>query len=180
VDRALSLHGKLDGAVNCAGSLMLKPAHVTTDTEWRETLAKNLDSSFYLPRATAKQMSRDGASLVFVSTAAARVGVANHEAIAAAKAGIIGLTLSAAVTYARRGLRVNCVAPGLVETPLTERIRANEKARAASTAMHVLGRLGKPDDVARAIVCLLDPEQSWVTGQTLGVDGVLAVVRPAM
>ena len=179
MERAISLYGRLDGAVNCVGSLLLKPAHLTTDSEWRDTLGKSLDSAFYLLRATAKPMMKDGGSLVFVSSAAARLGLANHEAIAAAKAGIGGLTLAAAATYSNRGIRVNCVAPGLVETPLTDRITSNEKARATSTSMHALGRLGKPDDVARAIVWLLDPEQSWVTGQTIGVDGGLAAVRPS-
>ncbi len=178
VERAISLYGRLDGAVNCVGSLLLKPAHLTTDDEWRDTLGKNLDSSFYLLRAAVKPMMKEGGSIVFVSTAAARTGLANHEAIAAAKAGVMGLTVSAAATYAGRGIRVNCVAPGLVETPLTTRITASEKAREASTAMHALGRLGRPGDVARAIVWFLDPEQAWVTGQTLGVDGGLATVRP--
>jgi NAD(P)-dependent dehydrogenase (short-subunit alcohol dehydrogenase family) len=118
-----------------------------------------------------------GGSVVLVSSAAARLGLANHEAIAAAKAGVIGLTLSAAATYAARGLRVNAVAPGLVRTPLTARITGSEAALKASTALHALGRIGEPEDVASAIAWLLDPAQSWVTGQVLGVDGGLATLR---
>ena len=118
-----------------------------------------------------------GGSIVLVSSAAARVGLPNQEAIAAAKAGVIGLTLSAAATYASRGVRVNCVAPGLVRTPLTARITANESSLKASIAMHALGRVGEPADVAGAIDWLLGPESSWVTGQVLGVDGGLATVR---
>jgi NAD(P)-dependent dehydrogenase (short-subunit alcohol dehydrogenase family) len=72
---------------------------------------------------------------------------------------------------------VNVVAPGLVDTPLAGAIVGNEAALKASTAMHPLGRIGRPDDVARAIVWLLDPAQSWVTGQVLGVDGGLGTVR---
>jgi NAD(P)-dependent dehydrogenase (short-subunit alcohol dehydrogenase family) len=74
---------------------------------------------------------------------------------------------------------VNSVAPGLVETPLTARITGSDAARSASEAMHVLGRLGTPDDVASAIAWLLSDEASWVTGQTLGVDGGLGAVRSA-
>ena len=118
-----------------------------------------------------------GGSVALVSSAAARVGLASHEAIAAAKAGVIGLTLSAAATYAGRGLRFNCVAPGLVRTPLTARLTATEASSRASTAMHPLGRLGEPDDVAAGIAWLLDPRNSWVTGQVIGIDGGLADLR---
>jgi NAD(P)-dependent dehydrogenase (short-subunit alcohol dehydrogenase family) len=123
-------------------------------------------------------MMNSGGAIVLVSSAAARVGLANHEAIAAAKAGIIGLTLAAAASYAARGIRVNCVAPGLTETPLTARITANEASRKASEAMHALGRIGRPEEIASAMAWLLDPENSWVTGQVIGVDGGLASVRP--
>jgi len=111
-----------------------------------------------------------------ISSAAAMQGIANHEAIAAAKAGILGLTLSAAATYAPMNLRVNAIAPGLTETSLTTAIMSNETSRKFSESMHALGRLGKPEDIARAIVFLLDPLNSWITGQVLAVDGGLSRV----
>ncbi len=169
--------GSVEGIVNCAGSLLLKPAHLTRPDEWRSTLETNLGSAFAVVRAAGRTM-RSGGSVVLMASAAARVGLANHEAIAAAKAGVIGLTLSAAATYASRNLRFNAVAPGLVRTPLTERITRNETVAASSIAMHALGRLGEPADIARMIVWLLDPAQSWMTGQVLGVDGGLSTVRP--
>ena len=104
--------------------------------------------------------------------------MANHEAIAAAKSGVMGLALSAAATYAPRNLRVNCVAPGLVDTPLAARITSNEAALKASTALHALGRIGRPEDVASGIAWLLDPANDWVTGQVLGIDGGLGTLRP--
>ena len=112
-----------------------------------------------------------------MSSAAARVGLANHDAIAAAKAGVLGLTLSSAATYGPRGVRINAVAPGLVRTPLSARIVGNEASRKASEAMHVLGRLGEPDDVAAMIEWLVGPDSGWVTGQVFGVDGGLGTVR---
>ena len=177
VAAAVERYGRLDGVANCVGSLILKPAHSTSEAEWLGTIATNLTTAFAVLRAGAKAMTAGG-SIVLVSSAAARVGLANHEAIAAAKAGVIGLTLSAAATYAPRGVRVNCVAPGLVRTPLTARITGNEASLKASTAMHALGRVGDPADVAGAIDWLLGPESGWVTGQVLGVDGGLATVRP--
>ena len=138
-------------------------------------LRTNLDSAFATVRSGAKSM-REGGSIVLLASAAAEVGLVNHEAIAAAKAGVIGLARSAAATYAPR-LRVNVVAPGLVRTPLSERITGSEAALKASVAMHPLGRIGEPEDVARAICWLLDPAQDWVTGQVLGVDGGLADLK---
>ena len=82
-----------------------------------------------------------------------------------------------AATYAKSKIRFNAVAPGLVRTPLTKGLVASELAEKASVGMHPLGRLGEPEDVARAIVFLLDPAQGWITGQVLGVDGGLADLR---
>jgi 3-oxoacyl-[acyl-carrier protein] reductase len=167
----------LNGAVNCFGTVLLKPAHLTTDEEWQETLSVNLTSAFAITRAMVRALGKDGGSIVFISTVAARIGLPNHEAIAAAKAGLHGLALSAAATYAPKSIRFNVVAPGLTRTPLTQKITGNEAALKASTAMHPLGRIGEADDVASAVAWFLDPAQSWVTGQILGVDGGLGSVR---
>ena len=177
VEHAIQLHGRLDGITNCVGSLLLKPAHSTSEAEWFSTVATNLTTAFAVVRAGARAMLNVGGSIVLVSSAAARIGFANHEAIAAAKAGVIGLTLSAAATYGPRRIRINCVAPGLVRTPMTSRLTANEVSLKASTAMHSLGRIGEPEDVAAAIEWLLNTEQGWVTGQVLGIDGGLGSVR---
>ena len=174
---AVAEHGRIDGIVNCVGSILLRPAHRTTHEEWRGVLAVNLDSAFATVRAGAASMLKTGGSIVLLSSAAARIGLPNHEAIAAAKAGVVGLALSAAASYASRGIRVNVVSPGLVRTPLSEPLTRNAATTNASVAMHALGRLGEPEDVARAITWLLDPEQSWVTGQVLGVDGGLGSIR---
>lgn len=171
--------GGIDGVVNCAGSLLLKPAHLTSQTEFEATIAASLTTAFAVVRAAGKHMT-EGGSVVLVSSAAASAGLANHEAIAAAKAGIIGLTLSAAATYAPQNLRINAVAPGLTDTPLTAGLMANEASRKYSQSMHALGRLGRAEDVARAIVFLLDPDNSWITGQVMGVDGGLSSVRPKL
>jgi 3-oxoacyl-[acyl-carrier protein] reductase len=176
-DGAAAALGGLTGIANCVGSLLLKPAHLTSTAEWQATIATNLTSGFGCVRAAGRLMKADGGAVVLVSSAAARIGLANHEAIAAAKAGLEGLARSAAATHARQRIRFNVVAPGLVRTPLTQGLVANELAEKASLAMHPLGRLGEPGDVARAIAWLLDPAQSWITGQVLGVDGGLADVK---
>lgn len=170
-------HGRLDGVVNLAGSILLKPAHRTSPEDFETTLRQNLVTAFNAVRAGTNAMMRSGGSIVLASTAAARTGLPNHEAIAAAKAGVLGLTLSAAASYAPRGIRVNAVAPGLVRTPLAEPVLASEASTKASTAMHPLGRLGEAGDVARTLRFLLDPTNDWITGQVIGVDGGLGTVR---
>ena len=167
----------LDGIVNCVGSILLKAAHQTKEDEWRHTIAANLDSAFATVRAGAKVMGRSGGSIVLMSSSAARVGLPSHEAIAAAKAGVIGLARSAAATYAGKGIRVNAVAPGLVDTPMSAAITGNELMLKASTAMHPLGRIGSPEEVATLISWLLSDAASWVTGQVIGIDGGLGTVR---
>lgn len=179
VDAVFKQAGEIDGVVNFSGSLLLKPAHLTTKEQYQHVIDASLTTAFATVRAAGKHMNTGG-STVLVSSAAAMEGFANHEAIAAAKAGIIGLTLSAAATYARQNLRINAVAPGLTETDMTASITGNETSRKFSEAMHALGRLGKPEDIARAIVFLLDPSNSWITGQVLGVDGGLSRVQPKM
>jgi NAD(P)-dependent dehydrogenase (short-subunit alcohol dehydrogenase family) len=177
VARTLTEYGRLDGVAHCVGSLLLKPAHLTTDAEWAQTLNDSLSSAFYVLRAAARVMQRTGGSIVLISSAAASTGLANHEAIAAAKGGIAAMSASAAATYAARNIRVNCVAPGLVRTPMTARLTQSEAPLKASQAMHPLGRIGEPDDVAAAIAFLLDPANNWITGQVLGVDGGLATLK---
>ena len=168
--------GEIDGVVNLSGSLLLKGAHMTSKEDYLSVIESSLTTSFSTCRAAAKYM-KNGGSVVLISSVAATIGLPNHEAIAAAKAGIIGLARSAAATYATQSLRFNVVAPGLTETNLTKQIFANEKALEVSRAMHPLGRLGKPEDIASAIEFFLDPKNSWITGQVLGVDGGLGSLK---
>ena len=179
VQFATDTYGRLDGIVNCVGSILLKPAHLTSVDEFRETMALNLDTAFFAVKAAVRPMFKRGGSIVLCASAVARTGLANHEAIAAAKAGIVGLVQSAAATYASRNIRVNCIAPGLVQTKMSERLTATDEARKQSERMHALGRLGNPEDVSEAMDWLLDERRSgWVTGQTIGIDGGLGTIRP--
>jgi len=180
VEQAFSLAsstiGAVSGVAHCVGSILLKPAHLTSETEFSSVVQQNLTSAFLVARTAAKNMT-SGGSVVLFSSAAARIGLANHEAIAAAKAGIIGLTLSAAATYAARGLRFNCIAPGLVRTQMSEKITSNPSAEAFSKALHPLGRLGVPEDIGNLAALLLADEGSWITGQVFGVDGGLGTLK---
>jgi NAD(P)-dependent dehydrogenase (short-subunit alcohol dehydrogenase family) len=175
---ATDQQGAFSGIVNCIGSVVLKPAHLTSDDEFRQTLETNLFTAFAAVRAGAKLLREGsgGGSIILFASAAAEVGIQNHEAIAAAKGGVIGLARSAAATYAAANIRVNVISPGLIRTEMTRRIWEHPASAAASTAMHALGRLGEPDQVASLAAWLLDPAQDFITGQVIGVDGGLGHV----
>ncbi len=171
--------GKLDGYAHCVGSIMLKSAHLLSLEDWRRTLDLNLNSAFYGLKAAVSRMQAQGAgAIVMVSSVAADAGLPSHEAIGAAKAGVEGLVRSAAASYASRNVRVNAVAPGLVDTPLAAPLLASPAARAFSEKMHPLGRIGGADQIAAAMQYLLSADADWVTGQVWAVDGGMGRVRP--
>jgi NAD(P)-dependent dehydrogenase (short-subunit alcohol dehydrogenase family) len=177
VDRAKAL-GTFAGAMNAVGSIELRPASATSRETFDAVIETNLTTAFALVRSAGAALARGGGgSLVLMSSAAGSVGLPNHEAIAAAKGGVEGLTRAAAASLAARGVRVNALAPGLVDTPLAHRITSNEKALAASVSMHPLGRIGTAEEVASLATWLLTDEASWVTGAVLPVDGGMAQVR---
>ncbi|MFO1062958.1 MAG: SDR family oxidoreductase [Pirellulales bacterium] len=170
--------GSISGVANCIGSVLLKPVHLTSDADFREVVNVNLFSCFAVAKAAAAVMRESGGSVVFFASAAAEIGLQNHEAIASAKACVIGLARSAAASYAHWKIRFNVVSPGLVRSEMTRGIWSNPSAAAASEDMHALGRLGEPEDIASAAAFLLDPANDWITGQVLGVDGGLGSILP--
>ena len=110
----LRTHGRIDAVVLAVGSILLTSAHRTSLDEWHTVITQNLHAAFYVVRAVTDKMQRqpDGGSILLFSTAAAQIGFANHEAIAAAKAGVEGLARATAASYAPRNIRVNVIAPG--------------------------------------------------------------------
>ena len=178
IEAAVKHHGGVNAVVNCVGSILLKPAHLTSDEDWFLTLNQNLTSSFFIVRAAVKVMRRSGGgAIALTSSAIHSVGLANHEAISAAKAGVVGLARSAAASYATAGIRVNAVAPGLVDTPMAKGITGNENALKFSLGMHATGRIGKPEDIASALEWVISPEQTWLTAQVINVEGGLTSIK---
>jgi NAD(P)-dependent dehydrogenase (short-subunit alcohol dehydrogenase family) len=171
--------GEIDALVHAVGSVFLKPLHATSLDEWRATFEINATSALIAMRNVMPLlMRRKRGSVVLFSTVATSTGLQNHESIAAAKSAIEGLVRSAAISYARYGIRVNAVAPALTKTALSQPLWRNDALLAASIAMHPLGRIGEPADVAPAVLYFLSDESAWTTGQILGVDGGLGVGMP--
>lgn len=175
---AADTQGGFHALVNCIGSILLKPAHATTDDDFRQVVETNLFTAFATIRVGSKLLRERGGTIILFASAAAEIGIHNHEAIAAAKAGVIGLARSAAATYAANNIRVNVVSPGLVRTEMTRRIWENSASATASTQLHALRRLGEPEQVASLVNWLLDAENDWITGQVIGIDGGLGHVLP--
>lgn len=166
---------------HCAGNTVISPLHKTSDEQFRQAVSANLDSAFFTLRAwiDACVEHRTQGAAVLVSSVVARIGVPNHEAIAMCKGAIEALVRSAAATYSAKGLRINAIAPGLLRSPLTDRLFVGN-AEQYITAQYPLGRYGSVDDGAAAMAWLLSEDASWITGQVLPVDGGFSAVRPAV
>ena len=165
---------------HCVGSTLIAPLHRTTPVQYREVMRVNLDSAVYMLQAwiVAMRDARLHGSAVLCSSVVARIGVANHEAIAAAKGGVEALARSAAATYAAIGLRVNAVAPGMTDTPLTAGMLRADVMREGAGRQYPLGGVQTGAQVAEAVVWLLSDSASRITGQVIPVDGGFTTVRP--
>jgi NAD(P)-dependent dehydrogenase (short-subunit alcohol dehydrogenase family) len=160
------------------GSIVIRPPHAMKMEQFNEVIATNLGSAFLTLSVCGKAMMRSGGGrMVFTSSVAAGLGLVNHEAIAAAKGGLEAMVRSAAATYAKRGLRINAVAPSLTETRMAEPMLRSDASRAASEAMVPIGRISQPDEVATTMAWLLTGAPDNITGEILHVDGGMGRVR---
>ena len=177
LDESNNFLGSIDCIINCVGSLLLKPAHTTSLDDLNNVFSTNLFSCFGVLKFGFPYLKKNGGSVLFFSSAAAKVGLKNHEAISSAKAAISALALTASATYANYNIRVNAIAPGLVDTPLTEKIVNNKMSLDYSKNLHGLKRIGKPENFIPIVRSLIDKHSDWITGQTICVDGGLSNVK---
>ena len=167
---------EIKGLINCIGSIYLRPLHGSNIEDFHSVINTNLFSSYYLLSAFARKM-KNGSALFFSSVAATK-GLSNHELISAAKAGIEGMARSAAASYAKDNLRVNVIAPSIMDTNMSSKILSSEAAIEMSKSMHPIPKIGDSSDILPVVRWLLSDESKWVTGQTIHVDGGFSTVKP--
>ena len=163
---------------HCVGSTLIAPLHRTRADAYREVMRVNLDSAVFMLQAWITALQGGPGAAVFASSVVARIGVANHEAIAAAKGGVEALVRAAAATYAAQGLRVNAVAPGMTETPMTAGMLKLPAMREGAARQYPLGGVQTAEQVADVMAWLLGDGAARLTGQVLAVDGGFTTVRP--
>lgn len=165
---------------HCVGNIRLGALHRMQEADFIDCIQANLFSAFHTLAAFIhhlKQVSLPGAA-VFVSSAAAQIGTQNHEAVAAAKGGVEALVRSAAATYASANIRVNAVAPGILDTPASANILSSDLMREVAAKQYPLKGIGKPEDVADLMAWLLSDHAARVTGQVWSIDAGFSEIRP--
>jgi NAD(P)-dependent dehydrogenase (short-subunit alcohol dehydrogenase family) len=175
VREALEVSGRLDVLVNVVGGS--RPGKSTVELsleEWNRLLAVNLTSVFLMCQAVLPHLEQSGGgAIVNVSSGAGLRGMRKNPGYVAAKAGVAALTRAMAIDHGPQGVRVNCVAPGPIRTPLMRRNRTPDEI-AAMGGLAIAGRIGEPEEIAAAILWLASDASSYVMGQTLEVDGGVA------
>jgi len=173
----LDLPDEIHGLVYCPGSINLKPFKMLKHKDFEEEINLNFLSLVKVVQGVMPKLKEaENASLVFFSTVAVKVGMPFHTSVAAAKGAIEGFAKSLAAEYAPT-LRVNVIAPSLTDTTLAEKLLSNDSKKEKMSERHPLKRVGNAKDIANAATFLLSNENSWITGQIIGVDGGLSTLN---
>jgi 3-oxoacyl-[acyl-carrier protein] reductase len=173
------LPAELHGIAYCPGTINLKPFHRLTRQDFQDDLNINVLGAVDVLQATLKNLkAANGASVVLFSTVASTLGMNFHSSIALAKAALEGLAKSLAAEWAASQIRVNVIAPSLTDTPLAAKLLSSDDKKEAASKRHPTGKIGTADDIASMAEFLLSDKASWITGQTIGIDGGMGTLKP--
>ena len=179
IDKTIKKFGRIDILVNNVGVLpKMKPLDKITEKEWNEIIDVNLSGHFRFTKYVIPQMKKNGGSIINISSDAGLKAFENFcaDAYTAAKAGIMILTKSWALEYAKNNIRVNCVCAAVVDTDMTRNFWLDTKEKRQITAAeHPLGRIGTGEDIANAVLYFASDDSSWTTGTILPVDGGVSI-----
>ena len=171
IDAAAQRHGRLDVLVNNAMAYSWGSIEDTSTADWHSNFSTSVDGTFWGTRAAMKLMKAHGGSIINVSSICGLLGTAHMAGYSAAKAAIINFSRAAAAEGALSGIRVNVVIPAVVETPGTAGMLADDATRQSTEKLIPMGRVGRPEELANAILFLASDEASYITGAALPVDG---------
>jgi NAD(P)-dependent dehydrogenase (short-subunit alcohol dehydrogenase family) len=170
---ALAPYPRLDAVINSAGIAVRHTVEEEDASTWDRIQQVNVRGSFLVSKHALPKMA-SGGSIVHIASVVGIVGFRERAAYTASKGAIVALTRNMALDCAGRGIRVNCICPGFVETPLIGPILRNPERASRLAALHPLGRLGRPEDIANMAAFLVSDQASWITGQAFAVDGGLS------
>lgn len=173
VAAALAHLPRIDGLVNSAGIARRAPVDQTDLADYDAVMAVNVRGTVIASKHALPRMRAAGGAILHLSSGVAITGTRNRAAYSASKGAIVSLTRNMAMDYAADRVRVNCLCPGFVNTPLLASLPDERRARL--TALHPLGRMGEPEDIAHMALFLLSDQASWITGQAIAVDGGFSV-----
>jgi dihydroanticapsin dehydrogenase len=174
VNKTIEKFGKLDILVNNAGIFpKIKLLHEIDEDEWNEVLDVNLTGQFRFTKEAIPHMKKSGGSIINISSDAGLKAYQgfNADAYSASKAALILLTKCWALEYAKNKIRVNCICPGVVDTDMTKPFMKTQKDKEFMDGEHPIGRIGQPEEVAKAVMYFASDDSSWTTGAILAVDG---------
>ena len=178
IEKTVDTYGRLDCAVNSAGiaGKISLPIHEYPEDSWHQQIAVNLTGPWYFTKACTTQMLKNGGgAIVLVSSAAGLRGQPKNSPYAASKHGVVGLTKTAALEYAKSGIRINCICPTAIETPMImygrRNLAENPDALEAAKNYQALGRMGQPSEIADVNLWLCSDQASFITGLAIPADG---------